>query len=86
MVAKAVRQRNYTVIGWTIRSFDTTIRDRKKLLHRVTRSLSAGDIVLFHDYSDATLDILPAFLDHVKNLGLKVVRVDELVGERGYGG
>ena len=85
MVAKAIRKRNYTVIGWSIRSFDTVIKDRNKLLDRVTKPLRGGDIVLFHDYSSSMLDILPAFLDHVKKLGLKVVRVDELVNEKAYG-
>jgi peptidoglycan-N-acetylglucosamine deacetylase len=84
MVARAVRRRGYTVVGWSVRSFDTVIRDRAKLLQRITRSLKGGDIVLFHDYSDSALDVLPAFLDHVAKLGLKVVRVDELLQEKGY--
>jgi peptidoglycan-N-acetylglucosamine deacetylase len=84
MVAKAVKRRNYTVIGWSVRSFDTMIADPEKLLRRVTRSLRPGDIVLFHDYCESTIEILPAFLEHVKKLGLKVVRVDELLNEKPY--
>jgi peptidoglycan-N-acetylglucosamine deacetylase len=84
MVARAVRLGGYTVVGWSVRSFDTVVKDRAKLLRRVTRSLKGGDIVLFHDYSDSMLDVLPAFLDHVAKLGLKVVRVDELLQEKGY--
>lgn len=84
MVARAVRLGGYTVVGWSVRSFDTVIKDQAKLLTRVTRSLKGGDIVLFHDYSDSMLDVLPAFLDHVAKLGLKVVRVDELLQEKGY--
>jgi peptidoglycan/xylan/chitin deacetylase (PgdA/CDA1 family) len=84
MVARAVRRGKYTVVGWSVRSFDTVIKDRDKLLQRVTCSLKGGDIVLFHDYSDCMLDVLPAFLDHVAKLGLKVVRVDELLQEKAY--
>lgn len=84
MVARAVRRGGYTVVGWSMRSFDTVIQDRAKLLQRITRSLKGGDIVLFHDYSDSMLDVLPAFLDHVAKLGLKVVRVDELLQEKAY--
>jgi peptidoglycan/xylan/chitin deacetylase (PgdA/CDA1 family) len=54
------------------------------LLHRVTKSLKGGDVILFHDYSNATLEILPKFLEHVKKLGLKIVRVDELLREKPY--
>ncbi|MBT1685725.1 polysaccharide deacetylase family protein [Dawidia soli] len=84
MVAGAVRRGGYTVVGWSVRSFDTVIQDRAKLLRRITQSLKGGDIVLFHDYSDCMLDVLPAFLDHVAKVGLKVVRVDELLQEKAY--
>jgi peptidoglycan-N-acetylglucosamine deacetylase len=85
MVSRAVRQNNYTVIGWSVRSFDTVIKDPQKLFRRITRSLKGGDIVLFHDYSESTLEILPVFLQHVNALGLKIVRVDELLNEKAYG-
>jgi len=84
MVSKAVRQNKYTVIGWSVRSFDTVIQDRQKLFKRITRSLKGGDIVLFHDYSESTIEILPAFLQHVSALGLKIVRVDELLNDKAY--
>jgi len=84
MVASAVKKRGYKTIGWSIRSFDTVTKNGAVLFERVTRSLSGGDIILFHDYSAATLEILPKFLDHVAKLGLKVVRVDELLKEKAY--
>lgn len=84
MVAAAVRRRGYKTIGWSIRSFDTVTKSGSVLLDRVTRSLKGGDIILFHDYSAATLEILPAFLDEVAKLGLKIVRVDELLKEKAY--
>lgn len=84
MVAEAVRQGNYTTIGWSVRSFDTVIKDSAKLMRQVTSTLKGGDIVLFHDYSESMLEILPAFLDHVSGLGLKIVRLDELLNEKAY--
>lgn len=85
MLAMAVDRRQYTVIGWSVRSFDTVIRDRQRLMKRVTRSLKGGDVVLFHDFSESTIDILPDFLNRVSELGLKIVRVDELLNEKAYG-
>jgi peptidoglycan/xylan/chitin deacetylase (PgdA/CDA1 family) len=84
MLAKAVKKRKYTVIGWSVRSFDTVSKDKTKLLKRVTGSLKAGDVILFHDYCRITLDILPDFLDQVSALGLKIVRIDELLKEKAY--
>jgi peptidoglycan-N-acetylglucosamine deacetylase len=84
MVAAAVKSGHHVTIGWSIRSFDTTIKDSSKLFERLTSKLAAGDIILFHDYSDSMIDILPAFLKHVSELGLKIVRIDELLSERAY--
>lgn len=84
MVASAVKRRGYRTIGWTVRSFDTMTKNGNALLERVTRSLKGGDVILFHDYSTATLEMLPAFLEQVAILGLKIVRVDELLKEKAY--
>lgn len=84
MISKAVMAGQYTVVGWSVRSFDTVIKDPTRLLARVTRSIGSGDIILFHDYADCTLEILPEFLAHVKEQGLKIVRLDLLLNEEGY--
>lgn len=84
MVAKAIARGGFKTIGWSIRSFDTVSRNREALLKRVTRSIKAGDVILFHDYCAITLDILPEFLDYVFARGLKIVRVDELLNEKAY--
>lgn len=84
MIARAVRKRQYTVAGWSVRSFDTVTSDPARLLKRVTKSLKGGDVVLFHDHCESTLTILPAFIEHVKKLGLKIVRLDELLNEKAY--
>ena len=83
-VSSELRKRGYKTIGWTIRSFDTMTKNGNVLLDRVTESLKGGDVILFHDYSAATLEMLPAFLEQVTSLGLKIVRIDELVKEKAY--
>jgi peptidoglycan-N-acetylglucosamine deacetylase len=84
MIAKALRRASYQVIGWSIRSFDTVTRDPDRLFRRITKPLKAGDIILLHDYCDSTIAILPRLLDHIRERGLQVVRVDELIKQRGY--
>ena len=84
MVATAVRKGNYKTIGWSVRSFDTVIDDRSRLLSRITRSLKGGDIILLHDHGPCTLEVLSDLIKQVSALGLKIVRVDELLNERGY--
>lgn len=84
MLASAVKKGGYTTIGWSVRSFDTVIKDGAALKNRITRSLRGGDVILLHDYSDTTLEILPALLDHIASVGLKIVRVDELLNQKAY--
>lgn len=84
MVSSAIKQKGYVTVGWSIRSFDTLTKDSAKLLKHITGSLKGGDIILLHDYSETMIQILPALLKAIQNLGLKVVRVDELLNERPY--
>jgi peptidoglycan/xylan/chitin deacetylase (PgdA/CDA1 family) len=84
MVASAIRKGNYITVGWSLRSFDTMISDPSRLLKKIKQSLKAGDIILFHDQCESTIEILPALLDHISQVGLKIVRVDELLNEKAY--
>ena len=84
MVAWAVKKGGYKAIGWSVRSFDTVIKDTNVLMKRITRSLKGGDVILLHDYSNSTLEILPDLLNHIKKVGLKIVRVDQLLNENAY--
>lgn len=83
-LAAAIRRGGYVTMGWSVRSLDTVTKDDKKLFDRVTKKLQAGDVILFHDYCDITIRILPQVLEHIKKLGLKVVRLDALMNEKPY--
>lgn len=84
MLASAVKKGGYRTVGWSIRSFDTVIKDSAALLKRITKPLKGGDVILLHDYSNTTLEILPALLEHISKAGLKIVRIDELLNEKAY--
>ncbi|MFZ6009875.1 MAG: polysaccharide deacetylase family protein, partial [Bacteroidota bacterium] len=84
MVASAVKSLGYTTIGWSLRSFDTMYENSAALLKRVMSLVKGGDVILFHDYCDSTIEILPTVLMNIKKLGLKIVRVDDLLNEKPY--
>lgn len=83
-VAVAVTHTGHKVIGWNVRSLDTVTRSKEALWKRITKSVKAGDIVLFHDTSGLTIEILPAYIDHLAKSGLKIVRLDELINQQAY--
>ena len=63
---------------------DTVAKDADKLLAKVTGSLKPGAIVLFHDTSKATLDMLPEFIQQVRQKGYEIVRLDKLLNLEPY--
>ncbi len=83
-VAAMVAQQNYHSIGWSLRSYDTTITNQNKLMQRCLVSVRGGDVVLFHDWGKHTLAILPEWIAAVNKKGLKIVRADELLRIEAY--
>lgn len=84
MVAKAIRNGGYVTVGWTMRSFDTIIRNPARLRKRIMRNIKGGDVILLHDQSQATVEILPDLIEYINSIGLKIVRIDELLKENAY--
>jgi peptidoglycan-N-acetylglucosamine deacetylase len=84
MVASAIRQGGFKTIGWSVRSLDTVIKDSEKLFQKVSTVVKGGDIILFHDFSETTIQILPRLIEHIQKSGLRIVRVDELLNEKAY--
>ncbi|HRN57640.1 MAG TPA: polysaccharide deacetylase family protein, partial [Agriterribacter sp.] len=81
---KAIEKNSFITIGWTVRSMDTVAKDSRKLLAKVTGSLKPGAIVLFHDTSKVTLDVLPAFIQQARQKGYAIVRLDKLLNLEPY--
>jgi len=72
----AIKGLRYT--AWTRRGFDTVARDPTAVLQRLTRNLSAGDILLLHDrrcrdQRPIALEVLPRLLEQIEARGLRPV-------------
>lgn len=65
-IAKAIRQLDYTTIGWSIRSLDTQISSPEKVLRRITRQLSPGAVILLHDRLPESPVLLENLLNYLK--------------------
>ena len=83
-VARVVRLLGYTAIGWRLKSRDTVIRDEKVLLERLKKKLRPGDIVLFHDTSDHTVNVLTDFIQWTELNNYRIVRLDQLLNIKAY--
>ena len=66
-LARAIRATQKKTIGWDIRSLDTVITDEDRLFRRITRKLSAGNIILMHDKFERSLRVLERLLQYLKD-------------------
>jgi peptidoglycan/xylan/chitin deacetylase (PgdA/CDA1 family) len=74
-----LKSNDYRVVGWSLRSKDTVIKDNNKLMKRLRDGLKEGDIVLFHDRLEYMTDVLENFINLAKSRGYSFERPDLLL-------
>jgi peptidoglycan/xylan/chitin deacetylase (PgdA/CDA1 family) len=75
---RALKRLNLKCIGWRLRTYDTLTKDPGKLISRLVRTTKKGDIVLFHDNLNVTLECLPKYIAEAKQNGIIFVSKDEV--------
>ncbi len=78
-IARALKGFGLDVIGWSIRSFDTVLKNKEDTLKRVLSKIKGGDIILLHDTTIGIEWILKEILEHLKQNGYKAVTIKELI-------
>lgn len=70
-IANAVRYSGFQPIGWSLRSLDTMVKSKEKLVHKILSRVEAGDIILLHDWGKYTAEALPEIIDGIRANGLE---------------
>lgn len=83
-IKKAIEHLGLQSVGWNKRSFDTTNLSRKRILNRVTKDLRPGDVILLHDTSQKTIDILEQLLLFLQQQNITSVSIDALFDIEAY--
>lgn len=83
-ISKAVKKLKLTAVGWNIRSLDTTQRSKKVILERITNKIKKGDIILLHDSSEKTVEVLEQLLLFLQQHKMQSVTVDQLLDIEAY--
>jgi peptidoglycan/xylan/chitin deacetylase (PgdA/CDA1 family) len=78
-LAKAAKLLDYRIIGWNIRSLDTTKDSVEVITQRVQSQIKSGAIILLHDTSAKTIQVLERTLNFAQTNGYKVVSVEQLL-------
>lgn len=76
---RAVKKSKMYSIGWSLRSFDTTIKSKDRLMKKIITNLKGGDIVLLHDSQTITREILTELIDTAREKGFTFVPLNQLV-------
>ena len=87
LIAKAVRERSHTMITWSQRAMDGVPTTPQRILGRLVPRVRAGDIIALHDGVDpnhhrtphATVEALRPLILALRDRGLGIVRLDELL-------
>ena len=82
-LAPVVEDRGLCLVSWTRRGFDAVARSPERIVHRLKRNLSQGDILLLHDGFGPRLDsgkpvvleTLPRLLESLAAEGLRASRL-----------
>lgn len=78
-ITSALSTTKHRVIGWNIRSLDTVITDENKILNRILPKIQKGCIILLHDTSVHTSNVLEQLLLHLNQKKMKSVTIDKLL-------
>ncbi|HNP19750.1 MAG TPA: polysaccharide deacetylase family protein [Fulvivirga sp.] len=72
-IAKAITKTRQLVMGWSIRSFDTSTKDINKVIKRVQKKLVGSNVLLLHDDRENTPAILEPILQFALDNGYQFV-------------
>jgi peptidoglycan-N-acetylglucosamine deacetylase len=83
-IAKAVSQLHLTPIGWSLRSFDTTIKPAKAIAQTLLKKIKSGDVVLLHDNRIKVQEVLHEILPQLVVQHYQFLTVAELFNVEPY--
>ncbi len=83
-IAKGIKNTDMQTIGWNIRSLDTKIKDEEELYQRINKRIKPGSIILLHDTSQHTINVLERLLRRLHELNYITVTLEELLKIKAY--
>lgn len=81
-IAKVVKNLNLQVIGWSVRSLDTKAKTVDEVMQRIIPKIKKGAVILLHDTSTLSVEILEQLLQYLEEHQLQSVTINELFKEK----
>lgn len=83
-IRRVIAVTKHKTIGWNIRSLDGVVKNEKFLLDRIIKRIKPGGIVLLHDTSIQTVQVLEQLLSFFQENNYNVVPLEELLNIKAY--
>jgi len=83
-VIKAANDKGYYTIQWSLDTLDYTGLTGDEMWKRLNDKITEGDIILTHNGTKHTADSLDKILKNIKQKGLQVVPVSDLIYHQNY--
>ncbi|PVX44567.1 peptidoglycan/xylan/chitin deacetylase (PgdA/CDA1 family) [Flavobacterium sp. 103] len=83
-IRRALSVTKHKTVGWNIRSLDGVVKNEEFLLNRIIKRIKPGGIVLLHDTSIQTVNVLEQLLSFLKTNNYTVVPLEELLNIKAY--
>ena len=83
-IGKVFKRGDLTIVGWSVRSLDTVIKDSDKVLRRLIKNTQPGSIVLLHDHLVTTPNILRKYLTFLMDSNYHIVKLSEVIQVKPY--
>lgn len=83
-IRRALAVTKHKTIGWNIRSLDGGTKNEKFIFDRIIKRIKPGGIVLLHDTSIQTVNVLEQLLSFLQKNNYSVVPLEELLNIKAY--
>jgi peptidoglycan/xylan/chitin deacetylase (PgdA/CDA1 family) len=83
-ISRAVKFLQLQPVGWSVRSLDTAKSSEERVLQRIVKNLKNGDVILLHDTSQKSVEVLEQLLVFLEERNMKSVTIDQLFNIEAY--
>lgn len=83
-VIKAAQDKGYYTIQWNLDTLDYTGLTGNEMWNRLKEKIKEGDIILSHNGTKHTADSLDMLIKNIKQKGLQVVKVSDLIYKENF--
>lgn len=83
-VIQSAQDTGYYTIQWSLDTLDYTGLTGEEMWNRIKNKIGSGDIILMHNGTEHTADSLDRILKNIKEKGLEVVKISELIYKDNY--